>query len=103
MKGKKYSDDFKKRMIEFYRGNQEVDLNKAQEHAKTLGSETFSRNMHNQLRGEARGPAEALKEVVIGLSAGRLIKLESAKAGDRVAIYSLKRLGRVQVQIVDEL
>jgi len=102
MKGKKYSSDFKQRMIQYYQANKEVDFNKAQEHSKTLGYDTISRNMHNELRREARGPAEAPKECVMYEKTGRIVKnLDSAKVGDRVAIYELVRRGRIQLSIVE--
>jgi hypothetical protein len=90
-------------MIEFYKTNKEASHPQAQEHAKTLGYDTFSKNKHAELRREAKGPAEALKERVMNLRTGTFYeKLESAKGGDRVAIYELKRRGRIQVNIVDE-
>jgi len=102
MKGKKYSLEFKQGMIEFYKGKPEATVEQAQEHAKTLGSD-ISKNLHANLRREAKAPAEALKERVMNLKTGRFYeKLESAKGGERVAIYELKRRGRIEVRIVEE-
>ena len=39
----------------------------------------------------------------MNLKTGRFYeKLESAKGGDRIAVYSLKSRGRIQVSIVEE-
>jgi hypothetical protein len=103
MKGKKYNLDFKQGMIEFYKGKPEATVEQAQEHAKTLNYDTISKNMHNELRREAKGPAEAPKEAVMDLKTGRFFqKLDNAKGGARVAIYELKRRGRIEVRIVEE-
>jgi len=91
-------------MLEYYKASPEADLDQAQVRAKELGYDTFSKNMHDNLRKEAKGPAEAVKEIYVNMKTGSRYKnLDSAKGGDRVAIYELKRRGRIQVQIVDEL
>jgi hypothetical protein len=100
-----YSADFKKKMIEFYKDNPEAKHKQAEEHAKGLGLgyETISKNMHTQLRKEARGPVEVAKEIYVKEKTGSLYKkLESGKDGDRVAIYELKRRGRIQVRLIEE-
>ena len=99
----RYTPEFNNKMIEFYKANKDASFEQAKEHAKTLGYDTISKNKHNDLRRDARGPAEAPKECVMDLKTGRIFKkLESAKAGDRVAIYELKRHGRIQVSFVEE-
>ena len=99
----RYTPEFNRGMIEFYKTNAEASFLQAQAHAKTLGFDAISKNKHNDLRREARGPAEAVKEIYVNTETGSRYKnLDSAKGGDRVAVYSLKRLGRVQVSIVDE-
>jgi hypothetical protein len=100
----KYTPEFNQGMIDFYKTNKEASLAQAQEQAKTLKYDTISKNKHDELRREARGPADAPKERVMNLKTGRFYeKLESAKGGDRVAIYELQRRGRIQVKIVDEV
>ncbi len=98
----RYTPEFNQLMIEFLKAHPEATFDQGKAQAKSLDYETISKNKFNDLRREARGPAEAPKEVVMAYKTGRLIKLESAKTGDRVAIYSLKRLGRIQVSIVEE-
>ncbi len=99
----KYTPEFRQAMIAFYKANPEADHDKAKERAKELGYDTFSKNMHDILRREARGPAEAPKESYMDLKTGRFFKkLESAKGGDRIAIYDLKKRARIKVSIVDE-
>jgi len=102
-KGRKYSESFKQSMIEWLKANEDASYDQSKAHASSLGQETYSKNIHGDLRREAKGPAEAQKERVMNLKTGRFYeKLESAKGGDRIAVYSLKSRGRIQVSIVEE-
>jgi hypothetical protein len=95
-----YSDDLKQQMIEFYKDNPEADHPEAQKHAKELGQETFSKGMHDQLLRRATGPVKVPKQVAMDLKTGDLKRLESISAGDRVAIYELKK--RARIEMIDE-
>jgi hypothetical protein len=90
-------------MIEFLKPNLEARFEQAKEYAKTLGIDQLSKNKFADLRRQARGPAEAVKEIYLNMETGSRYKnLDSAKGGDRIAIYELKRRARIQVTIVDE-
>ena len=99
----RYSREFNTQMDGYYKGNTEATFEQAKEHARTLGYDNLSKNKHNDLRREARGPAEVPKEYVVAVKTGRPLKnLQSARGGELVAIYELTRRGRIQVSIVDE-
>jgi hypothetical protein len=99
----RYSLEFNQKTVEFLKTNKEASFEQVKEYVKTLGFDTISKNKFNDLRRDARGPAEAPKEYVVDLKTGRLLKnLQSARGGELVAIYELKRRGRIQVSIVDE-
>jgi len=90
-------------MIEFLKAHPEATFDQGKAQAKSLDYETISKNKFNDLRREARGPAEVPKEYVVALKTGRLLKnLQSARGGELVAIYELKRRGRIQVSILEE-
>jgi len=96
----RYTPEFKQAMIEFYKENPEASHEEAQKRAKELGSEKLSKSMHDDLLRKATGPIEVPKQCVMDLKTGIFKRLESVKAGDRVAIYELKR--RARIEMVDE-
>ena len=95
-----YSDEFKQQMLEFYKENPEAELEQAQERAKELKVEKLSKSMHDQLLRMATGPVKPPKQVAMDLKTGIFKRLESISAGDRVAIYEVKK--RVRMEMIDE-
>jgi hypothetical protein len=99
----RYSLEVNQKMIDFLKANLEARFEQAKEYAKTLGIDQLSKNKFADLRRQARGPGEAVKEIYLNMETGSRYKnLDSAKGGDRIAIYELKRRARIQVTIVDE-
>jgi len=84
----RYTPEFKQQVVEFYKANPEASHEESQARAKELGYETYSKNMHGDLRRDARGPAEAPKECVMDLKTGRLKKLASAKESTKTGSLS---------------
>ncbi len=98
----RYSPEFKTQLIQYYKENPEATYEDAQKRAQELGYPKYSKSMHDDLQRKAAGPIEVPKQCVMDLKTGIFKKLESAKGGDRVAIYELKRRARIEVNIIDE-
>jgi hypothetical protein len=96
----RYTPEFKQQMIEFYKENPEASHEEAQKRAKELNYAKFSKSMHDDLQRKAAGPFEVPTQCVMDLKTGIFKRLESIKAGDRVAIFEFKR--RARIEMVDE-
>jgi hypothetical protein len=96
----RYSPEFKQQLIDFYKENPEASYEEAQQRAKELNYPKFSKNMHGDLQRKAAGPIEVPKQCVMDLKTGIFKRLESVKAGDRIAYFEFKR--RARVEMIDE-
>jgi hypothetical protein len=96
----RFSPQFKEQLIAFYKENPEASHEEAQKRAKELGYEKFSKSMHDELQRRAAGDFVVPAQCVMDLKTGIFKRLESVTAGDRVAIFELKR--RARIEMIDE-